>query len=128
MGILIVTPEYNGSTSAIIKNAFDWLSRTYTDKNDLTPLANKKIGVASASYLTQNQITDAVEMGGYVKSNYYPTPFYISLRDQGFNMEDGMLVDTEEIDRLAFWYQGFTHFVLSGEDHPEPLPRFIFGK
>lgn len=57
-GILIATPEYNGSFSGIIKNAFDWLS-----VGSPNPLEDKKIGIISASYLTQNQIRDTIEMG-----------------------------------------------------------------
>jgi chromate reductase len=48
LGILIATPEYNGTFSGIIKNAFDWLS----DSFDPSPLTEKKIGIVSASYLT----------------------------------------------------------------------------
>ena len=55
-GVLIATPEYNGSVSAIIKNAFDWLSRTYELTNDISPLTGKKIGITSSSYLTEQQV------------------------------------------------------------------------
>ena len=122
-GILIATPEYNGSFSAIIKNAFDWLSDS--GENNPSPLTNKKMGIVSASYLSQNQIRDVTEMGDYLKCNYFNQPFYVSLRTGAFNMESGVLTNQHEIDRLSLWYQDFSYFVISTQAQPEPTARFI---
>ena len=40
-------------------------------------------------------------------------------------MESGKLTNINEIDKLAFWYQNFSHFILSGLPQPEPIPRFV---
>lgn len=43
--LLLVTPEYNGTTSGVLKNAIDWLSRPY----GAGALSGKAVGVVSAS-------------------------------------------------------------------------------
>ena len=42
-GLIIASPEYNGSISAVLKNTIDWLSR------DRTFFKNKKIAIMSCS-------------------------------------------------------------------------------
>ncbi|MGC5246947.1 NAD(P)H-dependent oxidoreductase [Gordonia sp. DT219] len=43
--VLVVTPEYNGSTPAVLKNAIDWLSRPYGSG----ALKDKPVGVIGAA-------------------------------------------------------------------------------
>ncbi|MGN2636644.1 NAD(P)H-dependent oxidoreductase [Nocardia takedensis] len=44
-GLLLVTPEYNGTTSAVLKNAIDWTSRPY----GAGALKERPVAVLSAS-------------------------------------------------------------------------------
>jgi chromate reductase, NAD(P)H dehydrogenase (quinone) len=44
-GVLVATPEYNGSIPGFLKNALDWVSRPFEDN----PLRNKPAAVMGAS-------------------------------------------------------------------------------
>jgi len=49
-GLLIATPEYNGSIPPLLKNAIDWVSRIRREGNrSFRPLAGKPAGLCSSS-------------------------------------------------------------------------------
>lgn len=48
-GLLIASPEYNSSISAVLKNAIDWVSRPQPGEEDLIAFKNKIAGLLSAS-------------------------------------------------------------------------------
>ena len=49
-GILIATPEYNGSMPPLLKNAIDWISRVRDDNGrPLRPLPGKVVAICSSS-------------------------------------------------------------------------------
>ena len=48
-GLLIASPEYNGSLSAALKNLIDWVSRPDADKSLSSCFAGKVAGIMAAS-------------------------------------------------------------------------------
>jgi NAD(P)H-dependent FMN reductase len=48
-GLLLASPEYNGSLPALLKNAFDWSTRSERGTPDLAPIAGKIVGLLAAS-------------------------------------------------------------------------------
>ncbi len=48
-GLLIASPEHNGSYSALLKNALDWASRRRADEPPLACLTGKLVALMSAS-------------------------------------------------------------------------------
>ena len=56
--LLFITPEYNGSVSASVKNAYDWLSRPDAEYDNKPVVGGKCAGIMSTSWLSQTQAKD----------------------------------------------------------------------
>ena len=48
-GLLIASPEYNSSFSALLKNTLDWVSRAHEGESGLVPYRNKVAALVAAS-------------------------------------------------------------------------------
>jgi chromate reductase len=48
-GILLSSPEYNGSIPALLKNTIDWITRSPEHFPDLAPVSGKIVGLMAAS-------------------------------------------------------------------------------
>ena len=48
-GLLIASPEYNGSITPLLKNTLDWLSRQHDDEPSMVAYQNKTAAIMGAS-------------------------------------------------------------------------------
>jgi chromate reductase len=48
-GVLVATPEHNGSVPALLKNALDWCSRPTQGQDGLAPFRGKSVALLAAS-------------------------------------------------------------------------------
>jgi chromate reductase len=98
-GLLISTPEYNGSMPALVKNTLDWISRPMLDGHSGTALFRGKVaGICSASPGPLGGIRSLIvlrdalaKLGLWVA----PTQYALVRADTAFDAEGG-LIDTRQ--------------------------------
>lgn len=99
-GVLVSTPEYNGSMPALVKNTLDWISRPLEDGRSGTTLFRGKVaGLCSASpgplggLRSLIVLRDALaKLGLWVA----PTQFALARADAAFDAE-GSLLDPKQL-------------------------------
>lgn len=105
-GLLIASPEYNGSLSAVLKNTLDWLSRPGTSSGYEPAFTNKIAGIISASPADSGGIRSVNhirEVLGNLGCSVIPEQVTVGAAYQAFN-EVGQLADTNqanEVNNLA---------------------------
>ena len=105
--LLLFLPEYNGSFSAVAKNAIDWLSRPAADGSFV--LNGKPVGIVSASPGPrggQGVRSDAQRILGYMTDALFDETFGIA---SAFDKFDGeyLLSDSTTVASLSDWLQRF---------------------
>jgi chromate reductase len=96
--LLIATPEYNYSTSGVLKNAIDWLSRLPNQ-----PFAGKPFALMSAS----------MSLHGGVRAQYHLRQIFVFL--------DAFPINKPEV----FIAQAHTRFDEDGRLTDEPTRQFV---
>ena len=97
-GLLVSTPEYNGSTSGVLKNLLDWASRKEQGDKPGVTIFNHKVAIimsASTSWrggiLGQRHLRDIFMHEGCL---VLPISQHVSNSREAFNA-DGSLIDSE---------------------------------
>ncbi|OMH33987.1 NADPH-dependent FMN reductase [Motiliproteus sp. MSK22-1] len=101
-GILLASPEYNGSISGVLKNAIDWISRPDPDADGVSAFSGKIVGLMSASpgglggLRGLNHVRDIfTALGSYI----LPSQVAVAEAYKAFD-EDGNLNDSAQTDRV----------------------------
>ena len=111
-GILLVTPEYNGSMPGVLKNAIDWLSRPGDDIPKV--FGGKPVAVMGATPGGLGTVNAQQAWLPVLKAlrtrPWFGTPMTVSRAHTLFD-EDGRLTDDATRERLTGCMQEFTAFV-----------------
>jgi NAD(P)H-dependent FMN reductase len=105
-GFVIACPEYNGSVTAVLKNAIDWASRREGDEDALLAFSGKTVSLMTASPGGLGGLRGLVH-ARVIMSNLgclvLPEQKAVSQAYEAFN-EDGSLV--KKLEQLAIQNQG----------------------
>lgn len=97
-GLLIASPEYNSSISALLKNAIDWVSRPEQGEAQLACFDQKVAGLMSASPGLLGGLRGLVTVRsilGNIKCTVIPEQVAVSKAGEAFN-ENGSLKDEKQ--------------------------------
>lgn len=98
-GVLIATPEYNGSVPGVLKNALDWASRPFPDN----ALRGKPVAVTGASTGLFGAVWAQAETRkalGIIGADVIEAELPIGQADSAFS-GDGELLDAQQREALA---------------------------
>jgi chromate reductase len=96
-GVLIATPEYNGSIPGVLKNALDWASRPFPDN----ALRGKPVAVVGASTGLFGAVWAQAEVRrvlGIIGADVIDTELPVGMAHDAF--ENGQLIEPEQRDVL----------------------------
>ncbi|MBD0384977.1 MAG: NAD(P)H-dependent oxidoreductase [Nostoc sp. C3-bin3] len=113
-GLLIASPEYNSSLTAVLKNAIDWASRPAPNEAPLAAFAGKVATIMSASPGALGGLRGLVHLRsilGNIKVLVLPDQIAVSKAYQAFN-PDGTLVDPKQQESIEKLGDGLTKILL----------------
>jgi chromate reductase, NAD(P)H dehydrogenase (quinone) len=97
-GLLVSSPEYNSSISALLKNAIDWVSRPVPGESPLACFDNKVVGLMAASPGALGGLRGLVTVRsifGNIKCTVIPEQVAVAKANEAF-AEDGTMKDEKQ--------------------------------
>ncbi|WP_409881356.1 NADPH-dependent FMN reductase [Nostoc sp. DedQUE02] len=113
-GLLIASPEYNSSLTAVLKNAIDWASRPAPNEAPLAAFAGKVATIMSASPGALGGLRGLVHLRsilGNIKVLVLPDQIAVTKAYEAFN-PDGTLVDFKQQESIEKLGEGLTKILL----------------
>ena len=98
-GVLIATPEYNGSIPGVLKNALDWASRPFPD-NAFRGKPVALIGASTGLFGAVWAQAETRKVLGVVGADVIDQELPVGLAETAF-ADDGQLLDAEQRAALA---------------------------
>ncbi|RTL41447.1 MAG: NADPH-dependent oxidoreductase [Candidatus Melainabacteria bacterium] len=97
-GLLVSSPEYNSSISALLKNAIDWVSRPVPGESPLACFDKKVVGLMAASPGALGGLRGLVTVRsifGNIKCTVIPEQVAVAKANEAF-AEDGTMKDEKQ--------------------------------
>lgn len=113
-GLLIASPEYNSSLTAVLKNAIDWASRPAPNEAPLAAFAGKVATIMSASPGALGGLRGLVHLRsilGNIKVLVLPDQIAVTKAYEVFN-PDGTLKDPKQQESIEKLGEGLTKILL----------------
>ncbi|MEH2135343.1 NADPH-dependent FMN reductase [Nostoc sp.] len=113
-GLLIASPEYNSSLTAVLKNAIDWASRPAPNEAPLAAFAGKVASIMSASPGALGGLRGLVHLRsilGNIKVLVLPDQIAVTKAYEAFNA-DGTLKDPKQQESIEKLGDGLTKILL----------------
>ena len=111
-GVIIATPEYNSGIPGVLKNAFDWMSRPYTDIGKVfggRPFA--LIGATPSGFGTLLAQTAWLPVLKHVGVDTWNGGRITVAKAHELLDANGEIQDAATLQQVAGFVQGFAHFV-----------------
>ncbi len=105
-GLIVVTPEYNGSMPGVLKYFIDMLK--FPESFERRPVCF--VGLAAGMWGALRSVEQLQAIFGYRNAHIFPERVFIPGVGNQLNA-DGKLKDPELVDRLRKQAQGFIQFV-----------------